>query len=164
MAESRSSIPAEYKWDLSELFESTEAFEEAFRRTACQIKEFPSFRETMCLSGSNLLKTLTAYNGIHRSLSVLFEYAERNSDVDLSDNAFQSIAARVRLLYNDFQSASFFFGPQLVKIPERALRNWYLNEPELKSYRRFIDGFRRYRKHTLPDRQEKILADLSNAL
>lgn len=164
MYDSRNQIPQKYKWNLSEIYSSRDAFESDFADVDKDIRSFALSGERISKSADGLLNVLSEYNRIYQKLRKLSEYAERNSDVDLSDNGFQSLAAKVRMLYNDLGSASFFVVPAVCRIPEKKLVSWYKEQPGLLSFKRVIDRYRRYRKHLLSDSEEKLFADLSNAL
>lgn len=164
MYDSRNQIPQKYKWNLSEIYSSRDAFESDFADVDKEIRSFALSGERISKSADGLLNVLSEYNRIYQKLRKLSEYAERNSDVDLSDNGFQSLAAKVRMLYNDLGSASFFVVPAVCRIPEKKLVSWYKEQPGLLSFKRVIDRYRRYRKHLLSDSEEKLFADLSNAL
>lgn len=164
MYDSRNQIPQKYKWNLSEIYSSRDAFESDFEDVDKEIRSFALSGEHISKSADGLLNVLSEYNRIYQKLRKLSEYAERNSDVDLSDNGFQSLAAKVRMLYNDLSSASFFIVPAVCRIPEKKLVSWYKEQPGLLSFKRVIDRYRRYRKHLLSDSEEKLFADLSNAL
>ena len=160
MYDTRDQIPKSCKWDLTELFPDSDSFEKAFSKLKEQIAAFPAHQKDLTSAGG-LLLCIKDYFDIRRQLSKLYEFAARQSDLDLSDNAHQAVAARVRMLYNDLSSACYFLTPAVIRIPQKRMDAWYKEQPELESYRRFIDGCRRYKPHTLDEKSEKLLADLS---
>lgn len=160
MYENRDQIPNNCKWDLTELYPDIGSFEKAFSECKKRIADFNGFQNSL-ITSAQLLECVRALFVIRRQLSKLYEYASRHSDLNLADNTYQALASRVRMLFNDFSSASYFLVPALIRIPQKTISAWYKEQPELATYRRFIDGSRRYKPHTLDERSEKLLADLS---
>ena len=48
--------------------------------------------------------------------------------------------------------------PQILAIPEEKLQQFYMEEPELLQYQRFIENIQRQKAHTLDEKGEEMLA------
>ncbi|MBO5281032.1 MAG: oligoendopeptidase F [Clostridia bacterium] len=164
MTHQRSEIPAKYKWDLTGIYKTEADFDADFERAKAIIADFPRRRDTMTKSAQELYDTLQANTDLERVLSKLYEYSFLSSDLDKSDNKYLALNGKVMNLLNDAASATFFISPALVKIKDKTLDAWYKEFPKLEEFRRTIDVNRRYRKYTLSDDKEQLLADIGICL
>ena len=164
MTHVRSEIPAKYKWDLTGIYKTEADFDADFERAKALIADYPRHRDTMTKSAQGLYDALQANTDLERLLSKLYEYAFLSSDLDKSDNKYLALIGKVMNLLNDASSATFFISPSLVKVKDKTLDAWYKELPKLEEFRRTIDVNRRYRKYTLSDDKEQLLADIGICL
>ncbi len=164
MTHVRSEIPAKYKWDLTGIYKTEADFDADFMRAQALIADYPRHRDTMTKSAQGLYDALQANTDLERILSKLYEYAFLSSDLDKSDNKYLALIGKMMNLLNDASSATFFISPALVKVKDKTLDAWYAELPKLEEFRRTIDVNRRYRKYTLSDDKEQLLADIGICL
>ena len=164
MTHVRNEIPAKYKWDLTGIYATEADFEADYARAKELIADFARHRDTMAKSAQGLYDALQASTELDRVITKLYEFAFLSSDLDKSDNKYLALSDRIANLANDANSASFFLSPMLVKIKDKTLAAWYDELPALNEYRRTIDLSRRYRKYTLSDDKEQLLADIGICL
>ncbi len=164
MTENRAEIPAEYKWDLTAIYADMDAFEADFARAKALIEKFPAHAETMTQSAVGLLSMLKDSVELERIISKLFNYSSFSSDLDTSDNTYLALNGRMMDLANAAGAASYFVSPALIRIDDETLARWYGECPELREYERTIEGSRRYKKYTLSDENEKLLAGLRRGM
>ena len=164
MTENRADIPAKYKWDLTAIYADADAFEADFKRAGELISQFPAHEATMTKSAAGLLAALNDSVALDRIISKLYVYASLSSDLDTSDNGALALKGRMMNLASDAGAASYFMSPALIALDDETLDRWYAECPELKSFERTIDGSRRYKKFTLSDENEKLLAHLRRAM
>jgi len=164
MTHVRNEIPAKYKWDLTGIYSTEAEFEADYERAKAYIADFPRHRDTMTTSAKGLYEALQASIDLDRVITKLYEFAFLSSDLDKSDNKYLALSDRIMNLANEANSASFFLSPMLVKIKDKTLDTWYAEVPALEEFRRTIDLSRRYRKYTLSDDKEQLLADIGICL
>ena len=164
MTHVRNEIPAKYKWDLTGIYATEADFEADYARAKALIADFTRHRDTMSRSAQGLHDALQASTELDRVITKLYEFAFLSSDLDKSDNKYLALTGRIANLANDANSASFFLSPMLVKIKDKTLDAWYAEFPKLNEYRRTIELNRRYRKYTLSDDKEQLLADIGICL
>ncbi len=160
----RSEIPEKYKWDLTGIYKTEAEFEADFARAKEYIADFARHRDMMSKSAQGLYDALQASTELERVITKLYEYAFLSSDLDKSDNKYLALSGRIMNLANEANSASFFLSPMLVKIKDKTLDTWYTELPKLSEFRRTIELTRRYRKYTLSDDKEQLLADVGICL
>ena len=164
MTRVRNEIPEKYKWDLTGIYKTEAEFEADFARAKEYIADFARHRDTMTKSAQGLYDVLQASTDLDRVITKLYEYAFLSSDLDKSDNKYLALSGRIMNLANEANSASFFLSPLLVKIKDKTLDTWYTELPKLSEFRRTIELIRRYRKYTLSDDKEQLLADVGICL
>ena len=164
MTENRAEIPAKYKWDLSAIYADMDAFNADYDRAKVMIAEIPAHEATMTKSAEGLLAALEHSTALERVMSKLFSYAHLSSDLDTSDNTYLALSGRVMNLANEAGAASYFFSPALISIDDETLSRWYGECPALRDYERTIHGSRRYKKYTLSDENEKLMAALRRGM
>ena len=162
MALERKDIEAKYKWDLSVIYESVDAFNADFKRTETLISAFKKHEKTMISSAKNLFDALTDMAEIERAIEKLWSYASLNFSTDTSNNAYQALSGRIRSLAVSADSASWFVTPYILRLDEKTVNAWFAELPELETFRRMIEKTMREKKHTLSDECEKLVSALGD--
>ena len=160
----RKDADALYRWDLSAIYASEEAFTAESERLMADIAAFPALREGMKESGAGLLTVLDADTALTRTLTRLYEYAMLSSDLDKGDNASLARLSRVEDVENAYRAAAYFISPDVQAIDEVTLARFYAECPRLEEYRRVLTLIRRELPHMLSEEGERLLADLAPAL
>lgn len=164
MTENRTEIPAKYKWDLTAIYVDMDEFNADYSKAEAMIAEIPAHEATMTESAEGLLALLEGSVELERIISKLYSYAHLSSDLDTSDNTYLALVGRVMNLVNSAGAASYFVSPALIRLDDETLARWYDECPRLRSFERTIDGSRRYKKYTLSDENEKLLAGLRRGM
>ena len=154
----RSEIPEQFKWDLTAIFPSDEAWEKEYEALKAEPEKIASFRGKLGQSASNLLEYLKHQDEMEVRLSMLYGYASCSSDGDTADGFYQNMRSKAIGTYVAIGAASAFAVPEIMEIPAETLDSFYAGEPELETYRRSIYQIRRRKEHTLSAECEEILA------
>jgi len=164
MAISRDKIDEKYKWNLNEIFESDQAFEEEFSLAERLISEFPRHEGRLCESGAALFEALSGLTELEGHIERLWDFAFLSYSLDTSDNTAQSKMARVRSLAVRAGSASWFVTPALIGLSEERVREFFEECPALSEYKRTVEQAQAKKPHTLAGDGEKLLARLGDCL
>lgn len=162
---SREEIDEQYRWDLSSIFESDEAFLAALEEAKKLPPRFASFQGKISASAANLLAYLKLDDEEGLILTKLANYAERKSDEDTRESRYQDYSSQVMTLWVSLSSASSWFTSELLSLSEQEMEGFYSQEPELELYRRCLDVIFSRREHVLSPAEEKLLAaagDMAN--
>ncbi len=162
---SREEIDEQYRWDLSSIFESDEAFLAALEEVKKLPPRFASFQGKISASAANLLAYLKLDDEAGLILTKLANYAERKSDEDTRESRYQDYSSQVMTLWVSLSSASSWFTSELLSLSEQEMEGFYSQEPELELYRRCLDVIFSRREHVLSPAEEKLLAaagDMAN--
>lgn len=162
---SREEIDEQYRWDLSSIFESDEAFLAALEEAKKLPPRFASFQGKISASAAELLAYLKLDDEAGLILTKLVNYAERKSDEDTRESRYQDYSSQVMTLWVSLSSASSWFTSELLSLSEQEMEGFYSQEPELELYRRCLDVIFSRREHVLSPAEEKLLAaagDMAN--
>ena len=164
MALARKDVEAKYKWDLSVIYDSVDAFNAEFKAAEAKIADFKKHEKTITTSAKALYNALSDMAVICRLIEKLWSYAHLNFATDTSDNTFQALSGRVRSLAVSADSAGWFVNPYILRLDEKTVEKWFAELPELETFRRMIEKIMREKKHTLTDDCEKLISSLGDCL
>lgn len=151
----RSSVAANYKWRVTDIFASDEAWEECYKQ-AEGIFDFSAF-EGKLGSAEKLAEFFRAQEKAGALLERLFLYAHMRHDEDTREAKYTSMQSRAMALYVKYSSASAFAEPELTALPEEKLQG-YLQDKSLADYDYYLRRLIAQKKHILSPSEEKLLA------
>ena len=160
----RSEINEKDTWDLSVLYNNTEAFKEEYKKLKEDIKEIEKYKGKLLESADTLLNFLKLEDTLERRLYKLYYYAHLNFDVDTTNAKSLELTAEISQLITIYSTLTSFVDPELLKAEYAKILRFYEEKPELLTYRFNLEDLYRYKKHTLKENAEKILSTLSEAL
>lgn len=153
----RSTINDKYKWDLSKMYASPAAWDEHYSKLESTIPNFAARKGTLGKSPESLLQALKLRDDANVQLEKLFAFAAMRRDEDMRKSDTQALYQRAQSLAVKWDEAGSWFQPELLKIPEKQLRDWS-REGELKVYSHYFDDLLRSKEHILSAREEELLA------
>ena len=157
----REEIPEEYKWRLEDIFESDEAWEQAFKKAERLIEMGASFKGKLGESAKTLLEFLKYDDEATVEIYALAGYSSARADEDTSLPKYQDFEARLNNFFVRYSAALSFVGPEITALDDETVERFYKEEPGLELYRLALTRIRREREHTLSLNEEAILAQAS---
>ena len=154
----REEIPEQYTWNLTDLYPSDQAWEEARDRLKDSPARVAAYRGHLGESGQQLLELFRLEDELRADYLRLFNYANRKLDEDTTNPLYQAYSAQAQSLYTDYAAAQAFEAPEILAIPEETLEDFYCQVPELENYRLAIHRIRILKPYTLSEQEEKLLA------
>ncbi len=154
----RSEIPEKYKWNLADLYESNDAWLKHHDEVAAQISKIESYKGKLGESAETLNSALDTYFGILKDYYKLLVFSRRQSDEDVNISVNQELVQKDNALGTKISEATAFIGPELLKVDDAKITQFFKDKPELETYRFFIEDNQRLKEHTLSDAEEAILA------
>ena len=154
----REQIPANYKWNLSDLFQSDDAWRTAINNLTPKLNEVEKFRGTLTQSGSNLLKALEYNAELSKEASKLYIYAAMNSDLDTRNMKYTGMKQELQQLFSDFGAKAAFIEPEILTANWETIDGFIKKEPKLEDFRMSLGNMFRTKKHTLSEPEERIMA------
>ena len=156
----RKDVDPRYTWDFKQIYPSKEEFEKALSEAEAEIGEVAALNGKLTRSAGELKAGLDKFYSLSEKLERAYCYAMLHSSTDNGEPEYQDMEGRAMRLYVAFSAATSFLGPQILALSEDVL-NGYVDSPELKKYRHFLDDIRRGRAHTLDEGREELLARMS---
>ena len=156
--ESREEIDSKYKWDLSSMFPSDEAFEAGLEELKAYCPKLLAFKGKISTSAQALLEFLQLEDQMNLLLYKIINYAERKSDEDTRVAKYQAYVANATSAYTQVGEATSWFAAELLAIPAESVEKFYAEVPALEFYRRKLNKILNQREHTLSAEEEALLA------
>lgn len=154
----RNDIPKDHTWAIEDLYASDEAWKADLDKLKHMLPKIEAYCGTLGESAKTLLSFLKQQDTLSISLDRFANYSMRKADEDTKNTTYQGFKDQTTGLYVALSSALSFAEPEILAISESTLEAFYEKEPELKTYRRYLNDIRRKKAHILSNAEEKILA------
>jgi oligoendopeptidase F len=156
----REEIDERYRWDLGSLFESDEAWAEAFETARGRLDDLRAYEGRATEDAATLRDLLDTHESVMRQVSDVAAYARMRRDEDTRDGEAQAMATRAQSLSSEAASAASFVEPELQDLDDEAVRSMVEAEPALAEYEHYFDDVLRMKPHTRSAEVETLLAEL----
>ena len=157
----RSKVPDEYKWDLTAIYPSDQAWRAAKEKLASQLPNLRQFQGALASSASRLADALETQSSLDKEFTRLFVYASMNSDQDTRVSTYQGMQQEMIQLGSVLGTESAFIEPEILKMDNATIQRFLTQEPRLHVFRHYLEDIARRRAHTLSTAEEKLLAGSS---
>jgi oligoendopeptidase F len=154
----RSQVPDQYKWNLADLFASTDAWRAKKAEVAGRLPELTAFNGKLGDSAATFTKALSTDMALRKEVVRLYVYAMQLRDEDTKVAANAALFQEAEQLQNAFNEASAFVQPEILAIDPAKIEGFFKAEPALAPYRPFVDNILRLKAHTRSPEVEKVLA------
>jgi oligoendopeptidase F len=177
----RKDVPEKYKWNLSEIYPSVDAWQADLDMLSKEIDMLPEFKGKLGESSETLYKALTTSSNIVKTLYKAWVFASNLSNENLNISENQAMMQQMRSLGTKLSETTAYFEPEILQIPDEKIDKFFKEQAELektemseapeekldklrkdqaklKDFDMYIDNIRRLRGHTLTEAEEKILA------
>ena len=158
----RSEMDSRYTWDLTPIFESDEAWENALKEASEAVAKLQQLPGTLGASVDALKNGLDQVFSVSQQMEKLYCYAFLRKSGDNGDPKSQEMEARCIGLMTGFQAAVSFLNPEILALNPETLAE-FLADERMATYRHMAEDVCRARAHTLDAQREKMLAMLSDA-
>ena len=154
----RAEIPAEYRWDYTPIYPDWAAWEQAMKQLEARIAAFAALKGTLDRGPAQLLAAYVAFDELGQLQDRTYGYTSLQRDTDTRDQAVAARAQRVSALYARYRTATAWFTPELLRIPEATVRGWLDSTPALAPYRFPILEAFRSQAHVLDEAGERLMS------
>lgn len=156
----RSEIEEAYKWDIEKFYPSDDAWEKEFDTIDADIDSLSVYAGTMSQGAAKVKEFLDMRFKAGDKLENLYNYAFLRKTEDSREEKAQSMLSRMESKWAKSAEAVAFFQPELLALDNDTL-NEYVASEELADYRFLLEDIIREKEHTLSDKEEKLLAAMS---
>ncbi len=156
--QTREEIPAKYKWNLTDLYASDEAWRDAVQSLTLKLDEVEQFKGTLTKSATNLLKALEFNSDLSKEASKIYLYAGMNSDLDTREMKYNGMKQELQSLFSNFGAKAAFIQPEILAADWETIEGFLKEEPKLEIYRMGLENMFRTKAHSLSEAEERIMA------
>jgi len=160
-APTRDQIEEKYKWDLTALFPSDEAWEKTYAEVEAATSEFEKYQGKLGSSADLMAECLELSDSLGNFVQQLWVYSGLKSDEDTRIGKYQEMYQRVSSLRSLFSQAVSFIEPEILAIENEKLMSFLDESERLGVYRFYIEDIIRKKAHILSPELEDMLAQVS---
>ncbi len=155
----RSKIPDTYKWKLSDIYASDDAWRAEKDKLAASIPKLAAYQGTLGQSPAKMLEAAAAIYAGQKELYRLYVYASMNADTDTRDAKYEGMRQEMNTLATEFSAATSWVQPEVLALGKAKVDEFIKADPKLEIYRFTLDDIVRRAAHTGTPGEEKIIAD-----
>ena len=157
----RSAVENKFKWTIDEMYPNEGAIEKDIHKVKELIDEVKKYKGTLADSEENLYKALNISEQASRILQNLYVYTHMKSHEDTRINKNQGNATKTDMLSTELSMATSYMVPEIIAMDSKTLEDYLKNE-KLSHYKKHVDEILRLKPHTLNEREEELLAAVSD--
>ena len=147
-----------YKWDLSDLYTDTDAWETARLDVAHQIGQLTKLQGTLGESSQSLLNASNQISTVYKEAVRVYIHASLRADTDTRNAENEERSQLAANLLTDLGAAISWYSPELLTLGEEKISLFLEQEPALKKHSFNFDDTLRRAPHTLNKDIETLLA------
>lgn len=155
----RKDIEDKYKWNLTDLYPSDEAWKAEKEKIAQRIPAIAQYKGTLHRSVRQLFSCLEEMAYISKELQRLRSYASMSADQDTRESRYQAMTQEIAQIRTNFSAAISFIEPEILRMDQKLLQRFLKQEPRLQPYAFYLNDIQRRKAHTGTEGEEKIIAD-----
>lgn len=161
MVKKREAIDEKYKWDLTTIFETDEAFEVELADVLAALEDARALAGTLTDSAENLLAVTETELALMQRVEKLYVYASMKNDQDTMVSLYQEYQAKVTALYAKFSEVFAFYEPEFMTLSQETFAQFVIDQPKLQTYGHFFEQLFDRKAHVLSSVEEALLAGAS---
>ncbi|WP_434120746.1 oligoendopeptidase F [Salinicoccus roseus] len=155
---SRNEVDVNYTWNLTDLFESDEAFEQAAENIRPEIESYSRKYENGLTDAATAVEAIEGFKRLMESLVPIGAYANLRLSSDQGDASAQRLSGIASNIGTYFGSETSFLTSELLQKDESFLKDIRTRAPEFEN---FVDELLKQKPYQLDAKVEKALASYS---
>jgi oligoendopeptidase F len=158
----RNEIEEKYTWNAPSVYESVNAWEDAFQGILDSLPDLEEFKGRLANSPRTLADALEVHETIIKEAGKVFVYAGMSHAVEATDQEAAGRYNKVHGMTGKVQAAAAFIEPELLAIGREKLGVWMIEEPRLAIYEQYFDDLFRKQAHVRSPEVEELLGMLAD--
>jgi oligoendopeptidase F len=154
----RDQIDDRYKWDLTDIFTSDEAWNEAKLALIDKTGLIDDFKGKLTQSAGQLLEALEFTSGIRKEATLLGIYAGMHSDLDTRDMKYLGMKQEMQQILSGYAARASYMNPEILSAGWETIEGFIREEPQLEPYTKNLKDLFRLHEHTPAEAEGKIIA------
>jgi oligoendopeptidase F len=153
----RAEVSSESRWNLEALYADNSSWEADLQVGQQLPARVAAYQGRLGESAQTLADALALWFSAMRHMEKVWVYAHLRSDEDLSNSAHQSMMERARSALIRLDTAGSFLSPEILAIDSAVMAEW-IQDPEVASYRFWLEQLLRSKPHVLSPDEERLLS------
>ena len=158
----RNNIDRQYQWNLSLIYKNLDEYKEDILKVKENIGKFSKY-ENITYDEKTLYDLLELVMTTNRNIDKLEAYVSLLCDEDTRINKNQELKEAITNLCDEYIKKTYFVDNNILKMEYSEIEKYYDKNPKLREYEVYLREMFRFKKYTLSDTEEKLLANLSKA-
>ena len=150
-----------YTWDLTEIFPTEEAWDQARNEVLGKMETILARRGTMDDSAEALYETLALVSDTQKQAYRVYTYASLKADEDLRVSETQERRELAPAMLARMTEATSWMQPEILRVGEETISSFIAEDERLQRFAFELDNALRNAPHTLGDEAEETLAYFS---
>ena len=150
-------------WDLTELFPTVEAWNQAREEVLAELPEIEAHRGTLGDSPEALYEAYRHVSDTLRKAGRVFVYASLNTDEDLRESEPQERDQLAQIMFAQFTEATAWIQPELIEVGREVIESFIKEDERLAPFAFQLDNSLRNAPHTLGQEAEQTLSYLAQS-
>mgnify|MGYP001827946514 CR=1 FL=1 len=163
IAEEEPAIDPATTWDLTELYPSVDAWNEAREDVFAEFDKIEERRGTLGDSADSLYQAYRHVSDTLRKAGRVFVYASLNGDEDLRLTETQERRQLGQIMFARFNEATAWIQPEIISVGREVIESYIKEDPRLEPFAFQLDDSLRNAPHTLGEEAEQTLSYFSQS-
>jgi len=154
----REELPEKYKWNLTDLYATDEAWKVEKDRIQTEMQKAAQFKGKLTQSATTLLEALEFNAKLSKEMGRLYSYASMKSDQDTRVTKYAGMKQELSQLFSQYAAVTSFMEPELLSLKDEQLKSFFEKEKGLATFKFYLTDLLRKRAHKGSEEVEKVLA------
>lgn len=148
------------KWDLTYLFPTIEAYEDAYKQTLSIIEALATYKGKLH-NEEEFKQYFTLQKEFQKIGLRVYQYAMLKSDLNKKDTENASRLQLVQIAYSKLHQATSFEEPELIALGKEKVLAFVENNPEIRDFKFNFEKLFLRQEHILDDKSEALIANFN---
>ena len=159
--ENRDEIPAEYKWNLNDIYKNWNEWESGLKDLQSKMDEVTQYKGKLKTGPEVLLKVQKLSDELGILSYKVYRYPQLTYSLDTRNQDAAASLQKVQIAFADYSTATSWINPEMLEIPWTTMEKWLNGNKEFDPYRFGIENLYRLQSHVLDADKEKLLSYFS---
>lgn len=157
-ASNREDVPLEMTWNLEDLFNSKEDWEQELAAVQMDLSKVTRYKGRVVANARTLLDCLKDKDELTERVARVMTYASLKQSEDGTNPENQANSTRVGGMLSQFSTQISFVQSEILQLNEEAILNYIEHEPELKEFQKTLLDVLETKPHKLSPDAEEVLS------
>ena len=145
-------------WDLSDLYSTDEAWQQAYTQVLSDIASLPELQGTLGENAASLSFALNKISAVQKEAIRVYIYSSLKSDEDQRVAASQERLSQSRAMFSEYSQAVSWIAPEILSIGEETINRFLARDSSLEPFDFYLGDILANAEHTLGNEAEAVLA------